>query len=123
MLRCSACSGFAPSAATSCPNCGADLPRPTSRLAKAGGIASTLLGSAFTMTLMACYGCPANECTGIPYDDAGRVRSDAQVNVDSGLGEDASGGNDAGTGSDAGSLDGASDAGDQGDASFDAAPE
>lgn len=120
MLRCSACSGFAPSATTVCPHCGKDLPRPVDRLGRVGVVASTLLGSAFTMTLMACYGCPPSECTYVP-EDGGRVRSDAQVNTDSGDDADV-GMNDAGTARDA-AGDAPSDAGDQSDASFDAAPE
>ena len=80
------------------------------RIGKIGAVAATLLGSAFTMTLMACYGCPANDC---PYAggewDAGRTTADAEVDPDSGIDSDAGiSVNDAGTAD--GSADASSDA-------------
>ena len=128
MRRCSACSGFAPASTSACPHCGLELPAAPDRLGRIGVVASTLLGSAFTMTLMACYGCPPSECTYVD-GDSGRHRSDAQVNKDTGADDDAgtinadggvrSDGGDAGS---AGPADGG-DGGAESDAAFDAAPE
>ena len=131
MLRCSSCSGFVPTSRSSCPHCGTEVGRPErvsgllqrpDRVGRFAAIASTVVGSAFTMTLMACYGCPPSECTFAPDDagEDGRVRSDAQVVTDAGLALDAATLTDGSAPGDGGTAqDGGQDAGD----SFDATPE
>lgn len=57
LASCDSCDGFVPVASTRCPNCDAAQPR-TGRglLARAG---QALAGGAVAVTLMACYGAPA----------------------------------------------------------------
>ncbi len=90
------CGSLLPSGARACPHCGAEaqssFPRAKALLA---GAATTLVGGAFGITLMACYGCPPGECVYIPSDGGAdaRVSADAQIG-DPDAGKD--GGGDAG---------------------------
>ncbi len=59
LQRCDDCGGFLPPQAAACPNCTASPSRLGSRLGKVALQAAT--GSAFAMTLMACYGAPYRE--------------------------------------------------------------
>ena len=61
MNTCSECRGLVPAQSSACPHCDAPVRR-TPILRRA---AQTTLGSAFAMTLMACYGAPG----GYPEDD------------------------------------------------------
>ncbi len=102
------CGSLLPAGARVCPHCGAEA-RPAFPRAKAilAGAATTLVGGAFGITLMACYGCPPGECVYIPSDGGtdARVSADAQVG-DPDAGKD--GGVDAGK--DAAPKDAATDA-------------
>ncbi len=102
------CGSLVPSGARACPHCGAAarsaFPRAKAALA---GAASTLVGGAFGITLMACYGCPPGECVYLPSDGGtdARVSADAQVG-DPDAGKDGS----VDAGKDAAQKDAASDA-------------
>lgn len=69
LISCSACHGFMGATDAVCPHC--EKPRPPARSglrwAALGSVAMMLGGSAFAMTLMACYGCPPTGCGG-PYE-------------------------------------------------------
>jgi hypothetical protein len=69
------------------------------------GAATTLVGGALGITLMACYGCPPSQCIDVP-DDAS---TDARVGADAHVGDPDAGSKDAG---DAGRDSGNKDAGD-----------
>lgn len=79
------------------------------------GMLATVLGSsAFAMTLMACYGCPANHCTS--DFDGGDARDDSAIDdaaPDRPIAEASTGdASDAGDTSDAGDASDARDASD-----------
>lgn len=100
--RCGQCDGF--KVGNTCPHCRATV----SRL---GLLATAIGGSAFALTLMACYGCPPGDsCYGGPIDGS-RKAADASADTSDDLPTDA---DDAGE-VDSGQRDAADDGGDGGD--------
>ncbi len=112
LTRCSACAGFVPMLSLSCPHCGA------AALGKIAKVATgTILGSAVSVTLMACYGCPPEGCaTG--YDGGASSSSSGGSSSSSSSSSGSSGTADAGDAATDARSDAASDGG--GDAESDA---
>ena len=70
-LSCSSCAGFVPPTASFCPHCSAKVEGLLPLLSRTA--LAVVGGSAVSMTLMACYGLPPCEDTGIDADDDGFV--------------------------------------------------
>jgi len=67
---CRACSGFHKTDASTCPHCGAVPTASSAILLRALGVMAAVGGTAFAMTLMACYGGPPDNPTCPPQLDA-----------------------------------------------------
>jgi hypothetical protein len=61
LKQCRACSGFHKNDASACPHCGAGLTGSSPILLRALGVMAAVGGTAFAMTLMACYGAPPHD--------------------------------------------------------------
>jgi hypothetical protein len=75
LIRCASCQGFLPPQEGTCPHCGTEQPAPSqsvwgSRLGL--GLLACMGGSAFAVTLMACYGCPPSACGGFDLGPPGK---------------------------------------------------